>query len=54
MDPNGVEEVVIEFENGDTDVFRSRLRERFYSYELHDMAVYLDSIGYAIRKGLRR
>jgi len=53
MDPYGIREVVIEFVNGDQDVFRPRLREEFGSYELHMMAAYLDSIAHSVRKGQR-
>lgn len=51
MDPNGIREVVIEFDNGDTDIFRPRRREEFQAYELHMMGVYLDSIAHSVRKG---
>ena len=51
MDPYGISEFVIEFDNGDTDVFRSRRREEFGSYELHMMGAYLDSIAHSVRKG---
>jgi hypothetical protein len=51
MDAYGIERVVIEFDNGDEDVFRPRLRDEFGSYELHMMAAYLDSIAHRIRKG---
>ncbi len=51
MNPRGVREVVIEFDNGDTDVFRARQRDEFASYELHQMAAYIDSIAHSIRKG---
>lgn len=54
MDPYGVREVVIEFGNGDTDVFRARQRDEFASYELHMMAAYIDSIAHSIRKGQKR
>lgn len=53
MDYQGIREVVIEFEAGDTDVFRPRLREEFHSYELSQMAAYLDSIAHSLRKGSR-
>ena len=53
LDPNGIKEVVFEFENGDTDTFRPRLRDEFRSYELHMMAAYIDSIAHSIRKGQR-
>ncbi len=51
MDPYGIREVVIEFDNGDQDIFRPRLREEFGSYELHMMGAYLDSIAHSVRKG---
>lgn len=54
MDPYGVREVVIEFGNGDEDVFRARQREEFASYELHMMAAYIDSMAHSIRKGQKR
>ena len=51
MDPRGICEVVIEFDNGDQDIFRPRRREEFRSYELHMMGAYLDSIAHSVRKG---
>jgi len=51
MDAYGIEEIVIEFDNGDEDIFRPKLRDEFESYELHQMAVYLDSMAHSIRKG---
>ena len=51
MDAHGIREVAIEFDNGDEDVFRPKLREEFGSYEIHQMAAYLDSIAHSIRKG---
>ena len=53
MDPYGISEFVIEFDNGDADVFRSRRREEFGAYELHMMGTYLDSIAHSVRKGQR-
>jgi hypothetical protein len=50
MDPKGVKEIVIEFENGDSDVFRPKLREHFESYELHMMSAYLDTVAHEARK----
>ncbi len=50
MDPYGIREIVVEFDNGDTDAFSPRRREEFESYELHMMAAYLDSIAHSIRK----
>lgn len=51
MDPYGIRELVIEFDNGDTDTFRPRLRDEFHSYELHQMATYLATLAAAIHKG---
>jgi hypothetical protein len=51
VDPYGIKEIVIEFDNGDEDVFTPKQRKEFESYELHQMATYLDSIGHSIRKG---
>jgi hypothetical protein len=51
MDPHGIREIVIEFDNGDQDIFRPQRREEFKSYELHMMAAYLDSIAHSVRKG---
>jgi hypothetical protein len=51
MDAHGIKEIVIEFDNGDEDIFTPKLREEFESYELHQMAVYIDSIAHSLRKG---
>lgn len=53
LDPYGIREVVIEFGNGDTDVFRPKRREEFGSYELHQMGAYIDAMAHSIRKGQR-
>jgi hypothetical protein len=53
MDPHGISEIVIEFDNGDQDVFRPRLRGEFGSYDLHMMAAYLDSIAHSVRNSQR-
>jgi hypothetical protein len=51
MEAYGIKEIVIEFDNGDEDVFTPKQREEFESYELHQMATYLDSTAHSIRKG---
>jgi hypothetical protein len=53
IDPYGIREVVIEFDNGDHDVFRPQRREEYGSYELHMMGAYLDSIAHSVRKAQR-
>ncbi len=49
MDPYGIREIVIEFDDGDRDTFTPRLREEFGSYDLHMMSAYLDSIAHSVR-----
>jgi hypothetical protein len=51
VDAYGIKEIVIEFDNGDEDVFTPKQREEFESYELHQMAVYIDAMANSIRKG---
>ena len=51
MDAYGIREIVIEFDNGDEDVFTPKQRKGFESYELHQMAVYIDTLAHSIRKG---
>jgi len=51
MDPYGIREVVIEFDNGDEDILRPKRRETFESYELHQMETYLDTLAHSIREG---
>lgn len=51
MDAYGIKEIVIEFDNGDEDIFTPKQREEFESYELHQMAVYIDVTAHSIRKG---
>ena len=53
MDPYGIREILIEFDDGDQDTFRPRLSEEFGSYELHMMGVYLDSIAHSVRQSQR-
>jgi len=53
IDAYGIENIVIEFDNGDEDVLRPKQRGEFGSYELHQMAAYLDSMAHSIRKGKR-
>ena len=51
MDPYGIREVVIEFDNGDEDILRPKQRDEFESYELHQLAAYVDSLAHSVRKG---
>ena len=51
VDAYGIKEIVIEFDNGDEDGFTPKQREAFESYELHQMAVYIDAMAHSLRKG---
>jgi hypothetical protein len=51
VDAYGIKEVVIEFDNDDQDILRPKQRDEFGSYELHQLAAYLDSLAHSIRKG---
>ena len=53
MDPNGIREVIIELEGGETETFRPRRREVFHAYELHEMASYLHAVQASIKKSQR-
>ncbi len=54
IDPYGIREVVIQFENGDTDTFRPKQRDEYQSYELHQVAAYLASMSHSVRKGQKK
>ncbi len=54
MDPYGIREVVIEFDNGDEDVFRPRMREEFGSYELQQLSVYIETLSRDVKKDANR
>ena len=49
MDPNGIKEVVIEFDTGDEEVIVPKMREEYGSYELMQAATYLDSLSHQLR-----
>lgn len=44
LDPEGLQELRIEYETGEEDIFRPRLRREFGSYELQQMAAYIENI----------
>lgn len=49
LDPDGIAEIVLEFDTGDEEVLKPRLRDEFKSYELHQAATYLDSLSNKLR-----
>ena len=51
MDPYGIKDIVIEYDNEDLDIYRPKQREEYGSYELHQFAAYLDTIAHDIRQG---
>lgn len=50
LDPYGIKSVALEYDSGDKDVFRPRLREEYGSYEMHQLAAYLETIAGSMRK----
>ena len=54
LDPYGIKEIVVEFDNGEMDVFEPRRRKEFGSYELHQMAVYIKTLARDLRKDPKR
>ena len=51
IDASGIKEVLIEFDNEDQDILRPKQRDEFGSYEIHQLAAYLDALAHSIRKG---
>ena len=49
LDPNGIMEIVLQFDTGDEEILRARLRDEFQSYELVQAATYLDSLSNKMR-----
>ena len=49
LDPNGITEIVLEFDTGDEEVLKPRIRDEFKSYELIQAATYLDSLSHQLR-----
>jgi hypothetical protein len=48
MDPNGIQQIVIEFDTGDEEVIKPILRDEFESYELWQVSTYLDSLSHQL------
>ena len=49
LDPYGITEIVLEFDTGDEEILRPRLRDEFQSYELIQAAAYVDSLSNKLR-----
>lgn len=49
LDPSGIQEIVIEFDTGDSEVLRPKMREEYGSYELMQAATYLDTLSHELR-----
>ncbi|MBA2442767.1 MAG: hypothetical protein H0V53_10245 [Rubrobacter sp.] len=54
LDPYGIQEISLEYDSGDEDVFRPRLSKEFGSYELHQMSAYVESLTASMRKQQRQ
>ena len=49
LDPNGITEIILQFDTGDEEILKARLRDEFQSYELIQAATYLDSLSNKLR-----
>ncbi len=49
MDPYGIEEIALQFDTGDEEVLKPRMRAEFGAYELIQAATYLDSLSHQLR-----
>jgi hypothetical protein len=50
MPPYGIKEIVLEFDTGEEEIMRPKLREEFDAYELHEAATYLRA---GVMRGIR-
>jgi hypothetical protein len=50
MDPYGIKEIVFEFDTGEEEIMRPKVRQVFGSYELYEAANYLSA---GIKRGIR-
>jgi hypothetical protein len=50
MDPYGIKEIVLEFDTGEEEIMRPKLREEFGAYELYEAANYLRA---GVMRGIR-
>ena len=49
MDPYGIAEIALQFDTGDEEVLKPRMRAEFGAYELIQAATYLDSLSHQLR-----
>jgi len=49
LDPYGIKEIVLEYDTGEQEILRPKLREEFRSYELHESSSYLETLARALR-----
>jgi hypothetical protein len=49
IDPYSVQEIVVEFDTGDEEVLKPKVREEFKAYELHQAATYLGTLSHQLK-----
>ncbi len=49
LDPYGIVEIALQFDTGEEEVLKPRVREEFGAYELIQAATYLDSLSHQLR-----
>ena len=54
MDPYGIKEIVVEYDNGDKDILKPRLRAEYGVYELEQAGAYLGTLGAELRRNVDR
>jgi hypothetical protein len=52
IDPYGIKEIVVEYDTGNEDILRPRLRDEYGSYELQQAAVYLGTLVAELRRNV--
>ena len=48
--PRSIEEIVVEYDTGDEEVLKPRLRDEYVSYELQQAAAYLGTLAGELRR----
>jgi hypothetical protein len=54
LDPYGIREIVIQYDTGEEEVLRPKLREEFHSYELQQASHYLETLAHQLRLSGKR
>jgi hypothetical protein len=50
IDPYGIKEIIVEYDTGDEEILKPRLRDEYGAYELQQAAVYLGTLAGELRR----